>query len=137
MRAGAFVADRGLTTGAREIGFAPVSPAHGVIHRPRRVKAQLTWEKRVAAQGEGKSSATDHHYTRPDPSSIWASPETSAADVLEFVDGSPPSRLALFGGYRAGYVNCGPPVLEDRISQPGLRDDRKPILIFYLLAPDA
>jgi hypothetical protein len=54
MRAGAFVADRGLTTGSREIGFAAVSPAHGVIHRPRRVKAGWTWEKRVDAEAKGK-----------------------------------------------------------------------------------
>jgi hypothetical protein len=41
--------------------FAPVSPAQDAIHRPRIIKAELTWEKRVDAGAEGKGSATNSH----------------------------------------------------------------------------
>jgi hypothetical protein len=53
--------------------FVPASLAGDVIDRPRIIKAELTCEKWVDAEAEGKCSATNRHYTRPDPFSFGQS----------------------------------------------------------------
>jgi hypothetical protein len=56
-----------LVTAALRGRFVPASLAGDVIDRLRIIKAELTWEKRVEAEAEGECSATNRHYTRPDP----------------------------------------------------------------------